>query len=132
MNSLNMLDNEVVVEKLVKFIKKNPFPTNDMLHSFAKSIGMEPDDLEEYAYAMLSVILTGGTSKGKPTNASQENKMIGYNIEKEHVETGIDHPVIKKIETVFKNKIKNDHLTETDTYYVDGVNFKNELKQEEV
>jgi len=41
-----------------------------------------------------------------------------------------DNKVIKHIEEIFVKKILSDHLAETDSYYVDGVNFKNELKRE--
>jgi len=129
-DSLSQLDDVSLVSKIIDFIKAHPFPLDSELHNFATSIGEDPDTVEQYVYAMLSVFLTGGKSKGKEANADKENKDIGDKIEVEHVATGKDNKVIKAIEKVFAEKIRNDHLTETETYYVDGVNFKNELKQE--
>lgn len=44
--------------------------------------------MEQYTYAMLTVILTGGASKGKEVEASDENINIGKQIETEHVNFG--------------------------------------------
>lgn len=129
-SSISYLDDVSLVDKLVEFIKSKPFPTDKDFHSFAEDNDIDPDKMEQYAYAMLSVILTGGVSKGKEVKASDENTNIGKQIETEHVKTGKDNKIIKHIEEVFVKKILSDHLAETDSYYVDGVDFKSELKQE--
>lgn len=129
-NSLAMLNDTALIDKIVNFIKENPFPADEQLHKFAEENRIEPDIIESYVYAILSVFLTGGKSKGQEVNADQENKDIGFKIEAEHVETGIDNVVVKHIEDILKTKILNDHLAETKTYYKDGVNFLNELEQE--
>jgi hypothetical protein len=72
----------------------------------------------------------GGVSKGEDVKASKENIDIGHKIEIEHVSYDTDNEVIKEMQNIMISKITNDHLAETDTYYVDGVNFKNELEKE--
>jgi hypothetical protein len=130
-DSISQLTDPNIVNKLVDFIRNNPFPTDyQQIHAFAEGLGIEADILEQYAYAMLTVILCGGKSKGKEVEASDKNKEIGRKIELEHVEYYSDNEVIKRIQEVFIDKIKNDHLFETDSYYVNGVDFENELKQE--
>lgn len=129
-NSLSMLKDTKTIDKIIEFIKENPFPVDEQLHKFAGENNIEPDTMESHVYAILSVFLTGGKSKGKEADADKENKDIGFKIETEHVDTGIDNKVVKHIEDILKTKIANDHLFETKTYYTDGVNFLNELKQE--
>jgi hypothetical protein len=129
-SSLSQLTDISLVEKIVNFIKSHPFPLDSDFHKFAQDNGYDPDICEQYAYALLTVIFTGGKSKGKNIAADKENKDIGDKIEIEHVITGNTDKVIKAMENVFIEKIRNDHLAETNTYYTDGVNFKNELKQE--
>ena len=129
-NSLGKLKDVKLVDKIVDFLHSTPFPIDSDFHKFAKDSSMDPDELEEYAYAMLTVILCGGKSKGKEPKASDENWTIGLEIEKEHVEFDTTDEVVKHIQEVFQKKIASDHLTETNTYYEKGVNFINELKQE--
>jgi hypothetical protein len=130
-DSLSDLTDVELVNKLVEWFKANPFPKDHSgLHKFAEDNGYEADLVEQYVYAMLSLVLIGGVSKGKEAKADDENKSIGDKIEIEHFKYDTDNEVLKRMQTILKQKVRNDHLTETDTYYVDGVNFKNELKQE--
>jgi hypothetical protein len=130
-DSLSDLTDIDLVDKLVEFIRKNPFPKDhEGLHKWTEDNGYEPDLVEQYVYAMLTLILCGGKSKGKEVKASDENKSIGRKIEIEHVEYETDNKVVKKMQEVLIEKILSDHLSETDSYYIDGVDFKNELKQE--
>jgi len=131
-NSLSELTDSAIPEKLVEFILKNPFPKDkDQLHRFAEEeLKIDPDKLEQYVYAFLTVILTGGASKGIYYNKDTEQMAIGEKIESEHVNLATDNKVIKKIELLLKHKIANDHLQEKDTYYTSSINFMDELKQE--
>lgn len=130
-DSLSDLTDPSIVDKLVAFIRVNPFPKDhSQLHSFAEGLGLEADIVEQYAYAMLTLVLCGGKSKGKEVKASDENINIGKQIEVEHVSYDSDNKVIKKMQEVLIQKIYSDHLAETDSYYVDGVDFKNELESE--
>lgn len=131
-NSLSELTDSTIPEKLVEFILKNPFPKDkDQLHKFAEEeLKIDPDKLEQYVYAFLTVILTGGKSKGDTSKISKEQLDIGMQIEKEHVEMGIDNKVVLAIEDIFKKKISCDHDAEDNKYYQGSVNFKDELKQE--
>ena len=129
-NSLSALTDTSLPEKIKEFIVKNPFPKDEVLHKFAEDNNIDPDELEQYVYAFLTLILVGGKSEGKEIEASKENKEIGLKIEIEHCDYDTDNEVIKAMQDILKNKIANDHLAETNSYYVDGVNFKNELEQE--
>ena len=119
-DSVKELDNPALVDRIVEFIRKNPFPKDhEQFHKWTKSLGYdESDKVEEYVYAILTVILCGGASKGKEIKASDRNKLIGDQIELEHVEMDNDNEVIKRIQMVFQNKIRNDHLAENKEYYM--------------
>jgi hypothetical protein len=132
-DSLKDLTDESIPQKLVDFIKKNPFPQDhEGIHKFAEEeLKIDADILEQYCYAFLTLIFCGGASKGKEVDASKENMDIGHKIEIEHCSYDTDNKVIKAMQDIIVNKIANDHLAETDSYYVDGVkSFKDELKQE--
>ena len=130
-DNLEHLKDVDLVDKLVNFIRQNPFPKDhEQFHKFAETLGLDADILEQYAYAMLTLILAGGKSKGIKPEASQENFDIGFKIESEHVSFDTNNDVIKKMQEILQNKISYDHLTEKNNYYVDGINFKEELKNE--
>jgi len=129
-NSLSKLDKPELIDKIVDFIRENPFPVDEDFHKFAMSNNLEPDNMEEYAYAILSVFLCGGKSKGKPVSASKENLDIGSKIEQEHVSYDTTDTVVKHIQEIISKKIEFDHLSENDNYYIDGVDFKKELQVE--
>jgi hypothetical protein len=130
-NSLDQLTDISIPQKIVDFIRKNPFPQDHtQWHTFAEGLGLDPAVLEQYAYAMLTVIFTGGKSKGDSSEISQEQLDIGMKIEQEHVKLETDNLVVKAIQDIFALKITSDHNAENDKYYLGSVNFKNELKQE--
>lgn len=131
-DSLSHLTDTTIPEKLVEFIVKNPFPKDkEQIHKFAKEeLKIDPDELEQYVYAFLTVMLTGGASKGVYHNTDIEQMSIGEKIESEHVALVTDNEVVKKIQLLLKHKIANDHLQEKDTYYTSTINFEDELKQE--
>lgn len=129
-NSLDNLTDVDLVDKLVQFIKTNPFPVDAEYHKFAEENGYDPDIVESYAYAMLTVILTGGKSKGYVIEADNDNLDIGHEIEKEHVELDIDNPVVKRMQHHFVKKIEYDHLAENPNYYIESTDFISELEKE--
>lgn len=131
-NSLSELTDSTIPEKLAEFIIKNPFPKDeDQIHKFAEEeLGIDPDKLEQYVYAFLTVILTGGASKGVYHNKDIEQMAIGEKIESEHVDLVTDNEVVKKIQLLLKHKIANDHLQENDKYYTSKIDFNDELKKE--
>lgn len=132
-NSISELDDPKLVDELVTFIKDNPFPKDhEQFHTYFEGKGYDVDKVEQYAYAMLTLILCGGKSKGKDSGADKENMDIGHKIEVEHCEYPEveSNEVIKRMIEVLVHKISSDHTTESKTYYVDGVNFLDELKRE--
>jgi len=133
MNTLSELTNVGLVDRVVEFIRANPFPKDhEQLHKWAKKMGYdESEDIEEYCYAMLTLILCGGKSKGKEIKVKNDkNKLIGDQIELEHVSYETTNPVLQRMQMVLQQKIRNDHLAEDENYYVDGANFIKELKKE--
>lgn len=129
-NSLSQLKDTVIIDKIIEFIKANPFPLDKDFHAFVEKNGMDPDEFETYAYAILTVFLCGGKSKGRPSEANEENIKIGRQIEMEHVEYETTDKVVKHIQEILSEKILADHTFETESYYIDGVNFIDELKKE--
>lgn len=132
-NSVKSLTNVGLIDRLVEFIRANPFPKDHaQFHKWAKDMGYEDvgDDAEEYAYAMLTVILCGGASKGKDIKVpNDKSKAVGTQIEREHTEMDSDNAVVHKIQEVFQNKIMNDHHAETKDYYLKSINFIDDLKK---
>ena len=133
-DSLKDLTDESIPQKLVDFIKKNPFPKDHKgIHKFAEEeLKIDADILEQYCYAFLTVILTGGKSKGDISKISKEQLDIGFQIEYEHVNLDSkyeDNKVIKAIQDIYRTKISADHNAENDKYYSNQL-FQDELKQE--
>lgn len=129
-NSLTGLKDPKMVDDIVEFIKKNPFPKDhEQFHTWAEKKGYEAKTIEECIYAMLTIILCGGKSKGKKIDISAENKKIGEQIELEHVDYDSDNPVVKRIQEIFIEKIYLDHTAEMKDYYQNEL-FKKELEKE--
>ena len=97
-----------------------------------EELKIDPDELEQYAYAFLTLMFKGGKSKGKEVDGvSKENLDIGHKIELEHVDYDTDNKVVKEMIKILSNKIVMDHSSEDIEYYSKDINFKDELKQEE-
>jgi hypothetical protein len=131
-DSLSELTDTTIPSKIVEFLMKNPFPKDhEQFHKFAEDeLKIDSDKLEQYVYAMLTVILTGGKSKGDTTKISKDQLDIGLKIEMEHVNLENDNKVIKEIQRLFALKISSDHNSEKNDYYTSTINFEDELKQE--
>jgi len=133
-DSLSDLTDESIPQKIVDFLQKNPFPKDDSgIHKLAEDLGIEADILEQYVYAMLTTILTGGKSKGDISKITKEQLDIGFEIEYEHVSLDKkyeDNKVIKAIQDMFARKISSDHFFENDVYYTTKTDFAAELKKE--
>ena len=132
-DSLSELTDNSIPQKLVDFIVKNPFPKDkDQIHKFAEEeLKIDPDQLEQYVYAFLTIMLVGGKSKGKDVEGvSKENLDIGHKIELEHVEYDMNNKVVREIIKLLSHKIVMDHSSEDIDYYSKNINFKDELKQE--
>ena len=93
-------------DKIIEFFQKNPNPDDDKVHAYAEELGMDPDDLEEHIYSLLTslVNLKGGDAPDDKFDAN-ELKM-GIEVEKEHH----DNPIITKA-------IAKGHLLEVKDYY---------------
>jgi hypothetical protein len=130
------LTDDSIPQKLVDFIKKNPFPKDhEGIHKFAEEeLKIDADILEQYVYAFLTVILFGGKSKGDTSKISKEQLDIGFEIEYEHVNLDSkyeNNKVIKAIQDIYRTKVSADHDAENDKYYTTSTDFQDELKQED-
>jgi len=93
--------------EVLKFLKKKPSPEDKELHGWSEQQGIEPEETEEVAYALLGNVLSGGKSKGNdPKGLDQGEVAKGIEVEKEHT----DVPQIAR-------KIALDHLVEHPRYY---------------
>lgn len=93
-------------DKIIEFFQKNPNPDDDKVHAFAEENNMEPDDLEEQIYKLLTDLIN---LKGSniPDNKFNNNQLkMGIEVEKEHT----DNPIIAKA-------ISKAHLIEIKDYY---------------
>jgi len=94
-------------EAVIKFLDKNPKPTDDQFHEWAEGQGYNVHKAEQVAYRILSDIVNTGKSKGKmpPGTPGKEVKQ-GVKVEKEHT----PNPTIAR-------KVVADHITETGPGY---------------
>lgn len=131
MNSRHLLTNPILVERLVKFLRKFPFPNQKQIDFFIHRFHLDPEEVKFYLYGMLSVILCGGVSEGSKITVDGENANIGKQIELEHVYLeGEKNVAIRRMQKIFIDKIRYDHNAENKTYYTDIDYFKKELKKE--
>lgn len=94
-------------EKILEFLKKNPSPTDDEFHSWAKSQGMDPDKAEELVYELLGNVAAKGESKGKvPPGTDPKQVSKGTKVELEHTP-----------DKAMARKIALDHIKEHKGYY---------------
>lgn len=125
-----------LVEKIIEFIKQNPFPKDhEQLHTWAKQQGYEEASIvEQYVYAILTVFVCGGTFNKNGMDSStfdSEEIQMGKIVEAEHTLNTIDNPVVNKIADYFQTRIAYDHISDNPKYYHDGKEgklFLEELK----
>jgi len=102
-------------DKIIEFFQENPNPDDHIVHAYAEELGMDPDDLEEYIYGLLTSLinLKGGDI---PDEKFDPNELkMGIEIEKEHH----DNITITKA-------IAKGHLTEIPDYYTRLKNMEEE------
>jgi len=94
-------------EAVLKFIKKNPRPTDKVFHEWAERHGYNVHKAEAAAYGIISDILHKGKSKGKhPAGIPEATVRKGVEVEAEHT----PNPIIRR-------KINDDHNTELGKRY---------------
>jgi len=99
-------DHKEIHNKIIKWFMQNPNPNDDMVHKFAESMGLDPDNFEEHIYMVLSDILTGGRSKDYTGEYDPKELAMGIEIELEHTRNRL-----------VAEKIAKDHLAEIKDYY---------------
>ena len=101
------MEKEKLKGLVINYLKNNPNPTDEHFHKFIEGLGLDPDEGEEAAYALLSDILAQGKRSKEPSKQLKGNEIdMGMGVEKEHT----SNPMIAK-------RIAEDHLTEIPDYY---------------
>jgi len=94
-----------IIDRIIKFFQVNPNPNDDQVHAFAEEQGIEPDDLEEKIYKLLSSLINLKGSEVPDEKFNPKELAMGIKIEQEH----IDNPTIAKA-------ITKAHLNEISDY----------------
>jgi len=92
--------------EVVRFFKSNKNPTDTQVHSLAEKLGASPNELETIIYSIISDLLTGGLSEGKPVTVDSNELKMGVEVEREHTDN-----------ILIADKIARDHLVEDPKYY---------------
>jgi hypothetical protein len=105
---------------ILDFFREHPYPKDSAVHKFAEEdLKLEPDDLEEIIYSILSSFFSEGKSKsGVQVNDEQLAK--GIKVEMEHTTNA-----------EIAKKIALDHLAENPAYYDYLEEMEKEMKEEE-
>jgi len=109
-----------IIDELIDFFHNHPFPKDkEEFHKWCKSKSYNPEDIEEYGYAISSTILTGGRSNNKKFTPNKKELAIGKKVEMEHLELKNmkNNAMIRRIQEILAEKIASDHLAEFPDYY---------------
>lgn len=116
----NLTDTSLI-DKIFEWFKNNPYPKDhEQLHTFAESLGLEANVIEEYVYAIVSCFVAGGNFNKKKADASKfdpEEIKMGQIVESEHLDSDNSNPVIQHIVDIMKTRISYDHLADNEKYY---------------
>jgi len=95
--------------EIMAFLKDNPSPKDEKIHSLADKLSIDPHEFEGMIYSILGSFLGNGRAKEKGVTEkdvdANELKM-GIKVEMEHT----DDPIMA-------SRIAIDHLAEIDDYY---------------
>lgn len=104
---LEEVDNRELRMEVINFIKANPNPEDEDFHGLAEKLGMEPSELEDVAYALLTSFIAKGKSNEKDDiEYDPEQIKKGIEVEMEHTDC-----------MLIAEKIAKDHLAEFPDYY---------------
>jgi len=106
-------EQEPIEKQVADFLKDNPDPSDTQIHNLAEELNMEPDDLEEIVYSMLTSFVSGeekipgGKADGLDESEFPEKAIeMGERVEMEHT----NDPEVAR-------EITKDHLVESPEYY---------------
>lgn len=97
---------EKIEDTLLEYFKKNINTKDTKIHSLAEEFGVDPDDLEDHIYKLLSSFLGQGKSKDFKGEYDPTELEMGIKVEMEHTTN-------KKL----AERIAKDHLSEIPDYY---------------
>jgi len=100
---------EPIHGKIIEFFRKNPNPSDEMVHQLASSIGMNPHEFERHIYMVLTKMVSKPVGKHQHLPDSKFDPAqlaMGAKVELEHT----DCPIMAK-------EIAKDHLMECADYY---------------
>jgi hypothetical protein len=93
--------------KVMAFLKKNPSPDDESVHSWAEANNLPKDLVEETAYKLASALFAGGKSHGSRKAYDGEQLRKGIEVEMEHLDK--NSPFAGEM----AKKIASDHLEES-------------------
>lgn len=112
MSEKHLLDMEeqqgdVLILKVIEFLRQNPNPDDDKVHAFAEQLGIDPHKLEAVFYKLATNFSQLGKHRDVPDEKfDPEQLKMGISVEKEHT----DCPLLAR-------EIAADHLSECPRYY---------------
>jgi hypothetical protein len=106
-------DDKIPYEKIINFLKDTEIKSDEDVHAFAESIGLDPHVLELEIYKIIQTFFRGGKSfdsKLDARNIQPDEFQKGLGIESEHVDENSPYAIY------FEEKITSDHLIEDKIY----------------
>lgn len=103
------IESESIKNKIMKYFKKNPKPSDKNIHDFAQALNVNEYKFEELIYEILGEIFGAGKAyedNFTETDADPEQLRMGIKVEMEHTSN-------KEI----SKRIALDHLAEISDYY---------------
>jgi hypothetical protein len=99
--------NKPLRSKLIKFFTRVKNPSDSSVHRFADKLNIDPDELEEEIYGIMSSLFSAGKyNENSDIEIDDDELEKGVEVEMEHT----DCPLIAK-------RIALDHLAELSDYY---------------
>lgn len=96
-----------IEDKIIGFFRKNPNPSDKIVHSFANDESIDEHKFEEIIYKLFSKYVSIGKNKDKKDSEFDSKELkLGIKVEMEHTDD----------ETIAK-AIAKDHLSELPDYY---------------
>lgn len=95
--------------KIMSFFKENPTPTDEEVHSFAESNGMDEHKFEEHVYMILGSFLGAGKAL--------EEDITVEDVDPDELKMGIKVEMEHTTDPKLSTRIALDHLAEIDDYY---------------
>jgi len=99
-------ENDKIMGAIIEYFSTHEKPNDEEVHKIAEDLGINPHELENKVYSLLTGFLNAGRYKENPVEPDSEELKKGIEVEKEHTTI----PALAK-------RIALDHLSEMPDYY---------------